>query len=203
MEAFWWERLRKLGLILIGRAMFSKSLIQFSVDGWGCIPSLLFGLRPNCLPKPPPEIPRHSQRSLTQFLVGTLLLSPCSWYAQGFVCALQEFPQSCVSSVIKSRWPPNSLGFSVSLPDPQVGKSMWVLEFLAVWEFIGYNCSALCWPSVWWLYGGVNGNLLQEGLCHRLCKTCLLHPEPLPLPQATADPYLCGRHSKEGLSQSL
>ena len=80
----------KLGLILIGRAMFSKSLIQFSVDGWGCIPSLLFGLRPNCLPKPPPEIPRYSQRSLTQFLVGTLLLSPCSWYAQGFVCALQE-----------------------------------------------------------------------------------------------------------------
>ena len=29
------------------RAMFSKSLIQFSVDGWGCVPSLLFGLRPN------------------------------------------------------------------------------------------------------------------------------------------------------------
>ena len=23
--------------------MFSKSLIQFSVDGWGCVPSLLFG----------------------------------------------------------------------------------------------------------------------------------------------------------------
>ena len=27
--------------------MFSKSLIQFSVDGQGCVPSLLFGLRPN------------------------------------------------------------------------------------------------------------------------------------------------------------
>ena len=25
-------------------AMFSKSLIQFSVDGWGCVPSLLFTL---------------------------------------------------------------------------------------------------------------------------------------------------------------
>ena len=37
-----WE---KLGLILIGRA--SKSLIQFSVDGWGCAPSQLFDLRPN------------------------------------------------------------------------------------------------------------------------------------------------------------
>ena len=29
------------------KAMFSKSLIQFSADGWGCVPSLQFGLRPN------------------------------------------------------------------------------------------------------------------------------------------------------------
>ena len=27
--------------------MLSKSLIQFSVEGWGCVPSLLFDLRPN------------------------------------------------------------------------------------------------------------------------------------------------------------
>ena len=27
--------------------MLSKSLIQFSVDGQGCVPSLLFDLRPN------------------------------------------------------------------------------------------------------------------------------------------------------------
>ena len=31
----------KLGLVLMGRAMLSKSLIQFSVEGWGCVPSLL------------------------------------------------------------------------------------------------------------------------------------------------------------------
>ena len=31
----------------MGRAELSKSLIQFSVDGWGCVPSLLFDLRPN------------------------------------------------------------------------------------------------------------------------------------------------------------
>ena len=30
-----------------GGAMPSKSLIQFSVDGQGCVPSLLFDLRPN------------------------------------------------------------------------------------------------------------------------------------------------------------
>ena len=62
MEASWWERLRvKLGLVLMGPcsvdlesnflsmggATLSKSLIQFSVDGRSCVPSLLFDLRPN------------------------------------------------------------------------------------------------------------------------------------------------------------
>ena len=31
----------------MGRAMLSKSLIQLSADGWGCVPSLLFDPRPN------------------------------------------------------------------------------------------------------------------------------------------------------------
>ena len=49
LSALWWIRLRgfwklpdgrdwlrgKLGLVLMGEAMLSKSLIQFSVDGWG------------------------------------------------------------------------------------------------------------------------------------------------------------------------
>ena len=48
MEASWWGRLcKKLGLVLMGGAMLSKSLIQFSVDEQGCVPSLLFDLRPN------------------------------------------------------------------------------------------------------------------------------------------------------------
>ena len=34
------------GSYSVGWAMLSKSLIQFSVDGQGCVPSLLFGLRP-------------------------------------------------------------------------------------------------------------------------------------------------------------
>ena len=34
--------------VLMGRAILSKSLIQFSVEGKeGCLPSLLFDLRPN------------------------------------------------------------------------------------------------------------------------------------------------------------
>ena len=106
-----------LGLILMGRAMFNKSLIQFPVVQ-ACVPSLLFGLRLNsgrgngnllqedlcphcciqcpdpaagrCQPTPPPEIPGHSQASLAQSLVGTLLLFPGSWCLYAFVCALQE-----------------------------------------------------------------------------------------------------------------
>ena len=39
-------------------------------------------------PRPPPETPGHSQASLSQSLVGSLLLSPGSWYLQGFVFAL-------------------------------------------------------------------------------------------------------------------
>ena len=71
----------------------------------------------HCQPMPSLETPGHSQASLDQSLVGSLLLSPGSWCTQGFVCALQE-----------------------SVPP------------------------VLC--KFWWLCGGVNGDLLQEGLCH-------------------------------------
>ena len=50
-------------------------------------------------PTPPLETPRHSRASLSQSPVGSLLLSPESWWTQGSVCALQESSsQSCVSS---------------------------------------------------------------------------------------------------------
>ena len=49
MEASWWERLTvgKMVLFMMSGAMISKSLIQFSVNLQGCVPSLLFDLRPN------------------------------------------------------------------------------------------------------------------------------------------------------------
>ena len=86
-------------------------------------------------PTPPPETPGHSQASLGQSLVGTLLLSPGSWCTPGFFCAFQE---------------------SVS--------------------------PVLC--KFWWLYGGVNGDLLQEGLCHtQVC--CTQSPCPCGRPLLT------------------
>ena len=51
-------------------------------------------------PTPPPETPGHSQASLGQSLVGSLLLSPGSWCTQGFACALQE----SVSPVLCKFW---------------------------------------------------------------------------------------------------
>ena len=52
------DRLRgKLDLVLLGGAMLSKSLIQFSVDGWSCVPSLLFTWGPTMVEK---EMATHS-----------------------------------------------------------------------------------------------------------------------------------------------
>ena len=110
----------KLGLVLMGGAMLSKSSIQFSVDEWGCVTSLLLDLRTNygggnkdnydlfqkvpcmhcytqcpqsCSRPPqtrtPAKTPKYTQASLGQSLVGSLLLSPGSWCAQGSVCTLQ------------------------------------------------------------------------------------------------------------------
>ena len=51
-------------------------------------------------PRPLLETPRHSQASLGQSLVGSLLLSPGSWCTQVSVRALQE----SVSSVLCKFW---------------------------------------------------------------------------------------------------
>ena len=56
LSALWWRRIKglwklpdgrdclrgKLDHVLLGKAVLSKSLIQFSFDGWSCVPSLLF-----------------------------------------------------------------------------------------------------------------------------------------------------------------
>ena len=123
-------------------------------------------------PMPLPESPEHPPATLGPSLVGSLLLSPGSWcICVLFVPSKSLFPQSCISSLIKSHWLPKSNSWG--LPDPEVGKSVVVPStVLTVLELLWYNCSALCGPSALRLYGGVNGDLLQEGLCHtQVCCT--------------------------------
>ena len=86
----------------------------------------------HCRPTLPPETPGHSQASLGQSLVGSLLLSPGSWCTQGFVCALQE-PVSPVLWKFCSQIPLASKvkfsGSSQSLCQiPRLGGVSWVLE---------------------------------------------------------------------------
>ena len=138
LSVFWWRRLRCLWKLPYGRNWLrscsdgwghvQQILIQFSVDGLDCVPSLLFDSRPNyggsnedngnflqkshlctgALSDPDPVVGHwHTsvgdswtpQASLDQSLVESLLLSPGSWCPQGFfVSSKSLFSQSCVSS---------------------------------------------------------------------------------------------------------
>ena len=115
-----------------------------------------------------------------------------------FVPSKSLFPKSCRCSVINPSGLQSQIpwGFSVPLPDPQVGNSVvGPRTFLTVREFLWYNCSAVCGSSARCLYGGANGDLLQEGLSHTLHDPDLVQPEPLSPQQVTADPRLHRRHS--------
>ena len=140
----------------------------------------------------------------------SLLLFPGSWCSKGFVCTLQEsmFPQFCGSSEIKSPW--HSKSDSLGILSPFAGSPGWeiccvsynFLNSMRIW----YNCSAVYGLSAWRLYGGVDGDLLQEGLRHMPSVPGLLQPETLYPWQDTAEPVPpqeTWKHSKAGLAQSL
>ena len=63
-------------------------------------------------PSPLQETLQHQQEGLVQSPMGSLLLSPGSWCAHYFVCALQEwslcFPHTCQSRAVKSHYPSKS-----------------------------------------------------------------------------------------------
>ena len=81
----------------------------------------------HCQPMPLPGTSEHSQASLAESLVGTLPLSPGSWCAQSFVCALQE----SVSPVLWKFC--NQIPLASKVKFPGVGKSfMGLRTFLTV-----------------------------------------------------------------------
>ena len=101
---------------------------------------------------PLPETPGHSQESLAQSLVGSLLLSPGSLYVQGYVCACQVSVSPVlwkfynqIPLAFKIKFPG---GFSVPLLDLQVGKSVvGPRTFITVQKLLWSNCSPVCGSS--------------------------------------------------------
>ena len=122
--------------------MLSKSLIQFSVDGRGCVPSLLFDLRPNS------GGGNEDNGDLLQKI-------PCTH-------CYTRYPQPC------SRPPPThaSARDSWTLTGKSGSVSCGVAALFS-WVLV-HTRFCLCPPRVyflvlfkfWLLYGGVNGDLV-------------------------------------------
>ena len=136
------------GLVLMGRAILSKFLIQFSVDGWGCVPSMLFDLRPNY------GGDNEDNGDLLQKVPSKHCYTQC--------------PQPC------SRPPPShaSARDSWTLMGKSGSVSCGVTAPFS--RVLVHTRFCLCPPrvcfpspvSVLVALRWVNGNLLQEGLCH-------------------------------------
>ena len=137
----------KLGLVLMGRAMLSKSLIQFCVDGWGCIPHLLFTWDQTMV-----EVMKIMATSFKRSHAGTATLSaPNHAASHRQPTPLLETPGHSQASLGQSL-----VGSLFLSPGSCTQGSVCALQVSV--------SPVLC--KFWWLYGGVNGNLLQEGLCH-------------------------------------
>ena len=130
VEGFWWEGLAvgESGSCCDG--WVSKSLIQFSADGWDCVPSL-------SVPWPHSRsVLIHASAGHSGMLLGKFgslsygVIAPFSWVlvCTSFCCTLQESgPQSCGSSVIKSHWPSKSS--SLGILSPFAGSPGWEICF--------------------------------------------------------------------------
>ena len=131
-------------LVLMGRAMFSKSLIEFSIDGWGCVPSLLLDLRPNYgggneengdhLPKVPCT---HCPLQCPQ---------PCGRPPQTHASARDSGTFMSKSELV-------SCGSLLLSPGSWCAQGFFLCP------------PRVCFPSLvmfWKLYGGINEDLLQE-----------------------------------------
>ena len=116
----WWCPCVESSLVLLEEGVYYDQCILLAKFTWGqtmvevmkimvtsfkrshACPATLTAPNPEAghhWPTPPLETLGHSQTSLGQSLVGSLLLSPGSWCTQGSVCALQvSVSQSCISS---------------------------------------------------------------------------------------------------------
>ena len=145
LEASLWERLTEgeTGSCSDewGHAQGSKSFIQLSVNGQGCVPSLLFDLRPN----------DGGGNEDNGYCIATLSApNPAAGHHRLHASARDSWTLTGKSGSV-----------SCGVTDP----FSWVLvhtRFCLCPSRVYFQ--VLC--KFWWLYGGVNGDLLQEGLCH-------------------------------------
>ena len=159
--------------------------------------------------KPPPETLDTYRQVWLSLLWGHCSFSWLIVHTRFCLCP----PRVCFPSPVEVLWSnPTGLQsqirwcFSVPLLDPQVRKSVvGPRTFLTVWEFLWYNCSAVCELSAQQLYGGANGNLLQECLLHSLWSNSATARAPGPMAGHCwpVPPQESLKHSKTGLSQSL
>ena len=167
---------RGIGSCSDERVMFSKSLIQFSVDGWGCVPSLLF--------------------TWSQTMVQVMKIMATS-FKRSHASTATLTALNPAAGHHRPTPPPETPGHSwASLGQSLVGS---LLLSPGSWCTQGFVCAlqesvspVLC--KFWQLYGGVNGDLLQEGLCHTQV-------------YCTQSPCPCGRllltHTSTGDTQTL
>ena len=143
----------------------NKSLIQFS-DGPGYVPSLLFDLRPNYGGS------NEDNVYLLQNVPGRHCYTQC--------------PQPCsrppmTHTSVGDSW--TLMGKSGSFSCGVTAPFSWVLVHTRFCLCLLRSVSPVLWKS-WRLYGGVNGDLLQEGLCHtQVC--CTQSPCPCGRPLLT------------------
>ena len=128
--------------------MLSKSLIQFSVEGWGCVSSQLFDLRPNCgggnednsdLLQKVPCGPYYIQCPL-----------PCSRPPLNHASARDSW-------TLTGKFGSVSCGVTAPFSGVLVRTRFFLCPPRVCFPSPVYVLEALCW---------VNGDLLQEGLCH-------------------------------------
>ena len=120
---------------------------------------------------PLPESPGLSKASLALSLVGTLFLTLGFWCTQGFVCALQQ----SVSGLSKFY---NQIPLAFKVKFSGDSQSLcWIPGWeicsgprtsLTVQKFLRNNYQAICKLYSRLIYGGLKGDLLWEGLCHKL-----------------------------------
>ena len=169
--------------------MLSKSLIQFSFDGQGCVPSLLLDLRPNY------SGGNEDNDNLLQNV-------PCMH------CCTQH-PRPCSRPLLTHVSTGNCwtlMGMSGSVSCGVIAPFSWVLVCTSF---------CLCPPRVCFPQPSVNSGSPMVGLRLTSSKRAYAIPRSTapcsspccsraPAPAAVrADPYLCRRHSNTVLAQSF